>query len=217
MMSRARGKDILRLSDIRSGSMRGSQQNETSLLRLPKEHGATVAFTLGWILALSLCTANIPAAIVLMLAMWTVMLSLHRVPSFAMPAGTPKMSFGTKQTLGMAAVAALPMLVPIALDGPTYANVVAFLGFAACVLLSTATVQVVAQSAAMKPSLALCTGGMLVLILATLSAKLVALLAIPFILQTVWLWMNPKPSFKALGILETITLTTCTAILWFAI
>lgn len=197
--------------------MRTSQQKGTSLLQLPKEHGATVAFTLGWILALSLCTANVPVAIVLMIAMWTVMLSLHRVPSFALPAGTARMAFGTKQTLGMAAVAALPMMVLIVLGGPTYANVVAFLGFAACVLLSTATVQVVAHSASMKPTLALCSGGLLVLMLATLSAKLVALLAIPFAVQSVWLWMNPKPSFKALGILETITLTACTAILRFAI
>lgn len=48
------------------------------ILRLPKEHGAVVVFSLACIISLLLCRDNLPTMALCEVVLWTMILSLHR-------------------------------------------------------------------------------------------------------------------------------------------
>jgi hypothetical protein len=126
-----------------------------------------------------------------------------------------RMDFGLKQTIGMAAVAIFPLLSAIILSSFNGAVLVRSLLFVACTLLSTAVVQMVTKSGAMNPRYSIFGALTFFVLAATLAPSPIklSLLAVPFLLQIVWLSFDKKPSFKVLGIAQTICLSICAAIL----
>lgn len=183
------------------------KQSTVPLFRLPKEHGATVAFCLSSLLCLYLTKAPLLCVVSLITLCVAVGLSSRLRQSKLAASLERKIKPGMKQTFGMAVMSAAPLMVATLGAGLDHIVLAKSLLFVACTLLSTAVVQLVARTEAMNPAPAFSLAALLVIAATLLHASAaVALLILPLIAQVVWLRYNPKPSFKALGIAGTMAL-----------
>lgn len=212
---------------------------------LPKEHGATVAFGIAAVLANIIAPPNpcvlitTASMICIMLSLKRLVqlilitafsatavaiLSdsmLSAFPILAMGAGAlavnncKHLDFGLKQSVGMAAVAVLPLLSANIQAGFSAAVLSRSILFVACTLISTAIVQVVTKSSAMSPRYSLFGAAFFLAVAFALGSLHVhmALVVIPFIVQLLWLRASKTPSFKMLGMAQTLGLLWCAAVL----
>lgn len=211
-------------------------------LRLPREHGATVCFVLSVALATKHVIANAPALFGL-LVLSLIFLSMHNIrqsliicasgslllwtmhqPFMAVLilvppiGGTVLKSLGERfgpwlaQTGGLLGLSALPLLFALPVSGYTPQLQVLICAYLFSVAASAACVQIVINKHSSSPAPAICLAAVLAVLVFQSSVQLALLICVPFLLQG--LWLPNKPSFKALGIVETLCMSWTTIILW---
>jgi hypothetical protein len=211
-------------------------------LRLPREHGATVCFVLSAILAAKQVTGNVPALFGLC-AISLIFFSMHNKWQSIIIAGTgslilialhqPLMAIlpvvllsgpavlkilGERlgpwiaQTGGLLGLSALPLMFALLAQSHTEQLQVLFYAYLFAAAASAACVQIVISKQSSSPWPAILLAAILSAFVFQNSLQLALLISAPFLLQSFWL--HNKPSFKALGIVETLCMSWTTIVLW---
>lgn len=182
-------------------------------LRLPKEHGATVAFGLSALLSLVISPMPVISGMLIAGSVFILLAAYTQIESSLLR--LKHLQMGTKQAVGMAAASALPLVFTVALCGLDATITMKSILFVASTLLATAAVQNCAKSANMNPRAATIAAALLFAASLMFHPPLSALcLAIPFMVQAIWLQKQKNPSFKALGIAETLCLLGAALVIW---
>lgn len=124
-----------------------------------------------------------------------------------------RISVVMKQTLGMTAVAALPLFSTVQYCQLPAISLARISGFIAATLLSTAVVQAEMRSTKVTPVWALSASFILFCLLVPAHSLALVLLLLPFIWQCFWLHMQKRANFKLLGMIEAVSMTWVTLVL----
>ncbi len=119
-----------------------------------------------------------------------------------------------RQTLGMLGISTIPLAAACLVSRGSQATQIAVLGFTSASMLSTGIVLLYQNKANIhcKPALLSATALWLWLLFKQPPAALLGFF--PFLLQTLWIARSSKPTFKQIGIAESLCLSWTTAILF---
>ncbi|MBX3073326.1 hypothetical protein KF913_05355 [Candidatus Obscuribacterales bacterium] len=208
--------------------------------KLPKEHGAVVVFAMACLISLLLCRDNLPIIALSEIVLWVMILSLHRPRQLLLITfvGMVVLLFGPaplslwiavvyagsqvtsskiskidswlRETLGLTGAILAPIMVSyvVTQDLPLHLTVAAIL--VAATLTGTALIRVSHLETGVSPNPVALLSLLLWIFLSAFNSLLIALVLIPYIVQSLWILKVPKPSFKQFGQIQ------CLCLLWVA-
>lgn len=206
--------------------------------KLPKEHGAVVVFSMACLISLLLCRDNLPIIALAEIVLWAMILSLHRPMQLLLitSAGMAVLFFGPtplalwiavvyagsqvtssrcskidswlRETLGLTGAILAPIMVSyvVTQDLPLHFTVAAVL--VAATLTGTALIRVSHRETGVSPNPVALLSLLLWVSLAAFNSLIIALVLLPYIVQSLWILKVPKPSFKQFGQIQ------CLCLLW---
>lgn len=234
-----KGHKIIKMERIMT-AQRLSIAPVNDTFKLPKEHGAIVVFSMACLISLFLCRDNLPLIALAEVMLWAMILSLHRPRQLLLitfvgmvvflfgPAPLPlwiavvyagsqvtssrfsKIDSWIRETLGLTGAILAPIMVSYVVteDLPLHFTVAAVL--VAATLTGTALIRVSHREAGVSPNPVALLSLLLWVSLAAFNSLIIALVLIPYVVQSLWILKVPKPSFKQFGQVQ------CLCLIWVA-
>ncbi|MBX9692919.1 MAG: hypothetical protein K2Z81_11090 [Cyanobacteria bacterium] len=208
--------------------------------KLPKENGAVVVFSMACLFSILLSRDNLPIIALAEIALWAMMLSLHRprqlllitfVGMVVLLSGPAPLSLWIavvyagiqvtssrfskidswlREILGLTGAILAPLMVSYVVTQDLPLHVTVTGVLVAATLTGTALIRVSHRETGVSPNPVALLSLFLWISLAAFNSSIVALVLIPYVVQGLWTSKVPKPSFKQFGQIQ------CFCLLWVA-